>query len=67
MGCGCSMAQLVSEKSDEISEILAQRDDQVDDEELLAQVASLVGLDTDALIDNLADEPTTATQMIDRL
>ena len=56
MGCGCSMAQLFSEKADEIDEVLAQKDEMVSDNELLAQVSSLVGLDADTLLDSLASE-----------
>ena len=56
MGCGCSMAQLFSEKADEIDEVLAQKDDLVTDDELLGQVSSLVGLDADTMLENLASE-----------
>ena len=56
MGCGCSMAQLLSEKSDELDEVLAQKDDIDNDDELLAQVSSLIGLDSEALVDNLEAE-----------
>ena len=59
MGCGCSMAQLISEKADEIDEVLAQKDEMVSDNELLAQVSSLVGLDADTLLDSLASESGT--------
>ena len=56
MGCGCTMAQMLSEKSDEIDEVLAQKEDIDTEEELLAQVSTLVGLDSDAMLDNLEAE-----------
>ena len=56
MGCGCTMAQMFSEKSDEVDAVLAQKDDLDNDEELLSQVSSSVGLDTDALLATFKEE-----------
>ena len=36
--------------------MLAQKDDLVTDDELLGQVSSLVGLDADTMLENLASE-----------
>ena len=50
MGCGCSMAQVLSEKQDEFEDVLVQTGASVDsdaEEELLAQVTTLVGVEND--------------------
>ena len=47
---GGMMAQKFSEKSSDLSEVLAQKDSITDDEELLSQLSSLVELDTEEML-----------------